>query len=33
MKKMKAYYFVNAKSPTDAWEQLRKRYLYQNRKS
>lgn len=32
-RKMKAYYFVYAKSPADAWERLRKRYLNQNRKN
>lgn len=32
-RKMKGYYFVYAKSPADAWEKLRKRYLYQNRKT
>ena len=30
-KKMKAYYFVGAKSPTEAFEKLRKRFLNQNR--
>lgn len=32
-RKMKAYYFVYAKSPAEAWERLRKRYLTQNRKN